>query len=377
MSDFDLNGYLEQLSSSTDIDKCTKVPIPEIAKDQNYLFISYSHKDYKAVYADLAQLYCRGVRFWYDKGLRAGKEWEREVEEHIKDPKCCGVIFYLSTNMFLSTSVLKEIEFTKTRKRTSIIQQKNYFCVNLHDGNITDMLFKAQTIQQSRGLPLLDTNAVNTLTSTFSDNATYIKFNSENHIDELIEQIQMQFDVTGNDGPSNELDIGAIKNPRIALFAFTAHETDPIPLFKFLRSDFKTNRTSRPWYLIPMGVLVGLLVCAYMIYYLCTMPDVPMLTDMISAYGATYTTVGFIIFSALSSCFLVPYLTAKVFWLFYISPVKKRREEGTPSRVLLCVLYFALSAILAMFAVPLCLVILYISYLIVDYIKPFFEKLEK
>jgi len=117
MDEFVLEDYLKQLSATDDIDDCPKVPIPTIQQNQNYLFVSYSHKDYKAVYADLAHLYCANVRFWYDKGLHVGREWEQEVEEHIKNPNCCGIIFYISTNMFLSESVLKEIEFTRTRKK--------------------------------------------------------------------------------------------------------------------------------------------------------------------------------------------------------------------------------------------------------------------
>jgi hypothetical protein len=57
------------------------------------------HKDYKSVYSDLAHLYSCDVRFWYDKGLSVGKDWELEVEEHIKNPNCCGIIFYISTNI--------------------------------------------------------------------------------------------------------------------------------------------------------------------------------------------------------------------------------------------------------------------------------------
>lgn len=60
-SDFNLINYIKQLELSTDIRDCVSVPIPDIAENQNYIFISYSHKDYKEVYADLAVMYQAGV----------------------------------------------------------------------------------------------------------------------------------------------------------------------------------------------------------------------------------------------------------------------------------------------------------------------------
>ena len=92
--------YKELLSTTTDILCCPKVPIPQINKDQNYIFISYAHSDFRQVYADLADMYEAGVRFWYDRGLSAGKKWNAEVKEKIEHPNCVGVIFYMSENLF-------------------------------------------------------------------------------------------------------------------------------------------------------------------------------------------------------------------------------------------------------------------------------------
>lgn len=197
MVEFNCEEYLQQVGSSESIEDCPKVPIPSIGKNQNYLFVSYSHKDYKAVYSDLAHLYCHDVRFWYDKGLHAGKDWEAEVCEHIKSPNCCGVIFYLSTNMFLSDSIIKEIEFTQTKKKSNAVIQKNYFCVNLHGGNISDILFDAQQYNREKGFKLLNTDVQSRLTSVFSDKATHLKYTSKSHVDDLLGQIREQFDVIG------------------------------------------------------------------------------------------------------------------------------------------------------------------------------------
>ena len=244
MNEFNLEEYLQKLQEAENIDECPKVPLPKIEKDQNYVFVSYSHKDYKQVYYDLAHLYCKGVRFWYDKGLPAGQDWEKEVQENIKSSRCSGVIFYLSTNMFLSESIFKEIKFTSAKKKPNIILNKNYFCVNLQDSNISDMLFKVQEIQRNEGMARLDTKKLNLITSTFSDNDTYIKFNSSFHIDELIEQIQNKFDVTSPAKAESEsaLALGSIKDPRLAFFAITEREQTQFRYLSFCFPILKGQR---------------------------------------------------------------------------------------------------------------------------------------
>lgn len=374
MSEFDLESYLQQLNDAKSIEDCMKVPVPSIQADQNYIFVSYSHKDYKEVYFDLAHLYCQGVRFWYDKGLSAGEDWEREVQAHIQDPRCCGVIFYLSTNMFLSDSVFKEIEFTKTKRRSQIIPQKNYFCVNLQDSNISDMLFSAQKFQRSQGMPRLDTKKLNILTATFSDDDTYIKYNSPHHVDELVEQIQRKFDVTSNpeSTSTNELALDSIKNPRIALFAFTARETDPIPLFKFLYCDFKKTKKTRPWQLLIWGIVVGLIASVAMLHRLYTIPDIPMLSEIIAdQFGAVF----FPIVSVVCSLTFVPYAAAKAFWLFYISPIRHKGEKGFLSKGMLCLVHLFATAILSAVAVPISLVATYVAFLASDYFNQWLEGL--
>ncbi|MBQ8409050.1 MAG: leucine-rich repeat protein [Clostridia bacterium] len=103
------------------------IPAYDCKDDSNYVFISYSHRDYKTVYNDLAFFSYntrKKVRFWYDEGLPAGNDWFAEAEKRLSDPNCVGVIFYLSENLLRSTAVLKEIEFVKRLK-------KPYFTITL------------------------------------------------------------------------------------------------------------------------------------------------------------------------------------------------------------------------------------------------------
>lgn len=197
---FHAEEYKKELSESVSITDCKKVPLPQIGENQNYIFISYSHLDYKKVYADLAELYARGVRFWYDKGLCAGKEWDSEVQAKIQSENCVGVIFYMSENLFQSESANKEIQLTyDASSDESTGAKKNYFSVNLTDRSPTEILF--HTIQMAG--KSLTMQHIHTLTSAFSDKATYLNYCAPDYLQDLISQIEMQFGVIDKNGSDN------------------------------------------------------------------------------------------------------------------------------------------------------------------------------
>lgn len=118
-----IEGYLEGMRSleTTDLQAQNArlqwirehLPAYLVGQGQNYIFISYSHRDFAKVYRDLsAFLYnsYKKVRFWYDEGLPAGKNWAKEVKGYIEHPNCVGAIFYLSENLLDSDAVLQEIK---------------------------------------------------------------------------------------------------------------------------------------------------------------------------------------------------------------------------------------------------------------------------
>lgn len=190
---FNVDQYISQLQSSDSITTCDAVPLPEISDNQNYIFISYSHQDYKQVYADLAVMYHAGVRFWYDRGLAAGKDWDAEAKRIIENPHCVGVIFFLSENLFLSGSVNKEIDLVRGNKEQS---QKNYFCVNLTDVQpsriLRNIMRMDDMLLDSAGL---DMERIGILAKAYSDKMTYLRFSDSTHRKDLIDQISMQFNV--------------------------------------------------------------------------------------------------------------------------------------------------------------------------------------
>ena len=83
-----------------------KVALPYVGPD-DYIFISYSHKDKKAVEEKLHILQRNGFRLWYDSGIRGGENWRKVLREKIKFAK--NVIVFSSKNSAASEDVKIEI----------------------------------------------------------------------------------------------------------------------------------------------------------------------------------------------------------------------------------------------------------------------------
>ena len=50
---------------------------------EDYIFISYSHRDMQAVLPILYRLRDAGFRFWYDEGIDPGTEWPESIASHL------------------------------------------------------------------------------------------------------------------------------------------------------------------------------------------------------------------------------------------------------------------------------------------------------
>ena len=208
MANFNYEKYQEALLKSESIEDCDKVPLPQISEEQDYIFISYSHRDYKQVYSDLAYMYAAGVRFWYDSGLTAGKDWYTEAADKILNPRCSGVVFYLSENLFLSRAVMKEISVTlgKDENGQQAGEKHNYFCVNLTGLSPSSILLYATSkiSEEDRVKMGYDSKWIGTLMTAFSDDATYVNFSTKEHERALIDQIRNNFNVIDTSGGENQ-----------------------------------------------------------------------------------------------------------------------------------------------------------------------------
>lgn len=84
------------------------LPVPHV---KEYFFISYSHLDYRSVYNDLLDFQDKGLKFWYDLGMPAGKDWKEIANSFMAPVECRGVIFYISENSLRSKATMDEIEY--------------------------------------------------------------------------------------------------------------------------------------------------------------------------------------------------------------------------------------------------------------------------
>ena len=72
-----------------------------------YLFVSYSHKDENIIYPLIRTMQQRGVRIWYDEGIRAGHEFPQYIEEALINAAC--FVQFISPNAVESFFCRNEI----------------------------------------------------------------------------------------------------------------------------------------------------------------------------------------------------------------------------------------------------------------------------
>lgn len=83
--------------------------------NENYLFISYAHKDSKAVMNVVDELISRGYRVWYDEGIAPGSEWPENIAQHLNDS--AAVIAFVTPNSIASDNCRREVHFALSHKK--------------------------------------------------------------------------------------------------------------------------------------------------------------------------------------------------------------------------------------------------------------------
>lgn len=105
-----IDGSIEDNGATVDDD------LPEaFIGEAPFVFISYSHRDFKQVVADLVQLKHCGVRLWYDRSIIYGEPWDEKALEIIDKPNCVGVFVYISHNSAKSMNVCTELEHARKK----------------------------------------------------------------------------------------------------------------------------------------------------------------------------------------------------------------------------------------------------------------------
>lgn len=74
---------------------------------ENYIFISYAHKDAGKVLPILERMTKANLQIWYDAGIEAGTEWPEYIEEHLKN--AASVVVFMTPNAINSKNCRNEI----------------------------------------------------------------------------------------------------------------------------------------------------------------------------------------------------------------------------------------------------------------------------
>lgn len=91
---------------------------------EDYIFISYSHKDKEKVFPVIERMVDDGFRVWFDEGIVPGEEWTKTIAEHLNG---CSVFFaFVSENSLESKNCTREINF-------AIKKDKYFVTVMLED----------------------------------------------------------------------------------------------------------------------------------------------------------------------------------------------------------------------------------------------------
>lgn len=106
-------------------------------RTKDYVFMSYSHKDWSVIQPFVKALDDFGYNPVYDDSINYGEEWDMMVRRYVTSPNCKGVIFFISENSMTSKPVLEEVELVKLKG------VKN-FIIMLEGANLNAILRKIE-----------------------------------------------------------------------------------------------------------------------------------------------------------------------------------------------------------------------------------------
>ena len=75
---------------------------------ENYIFISYAHKDSDKVLPVIKALNDASFRVWYDAGIEAGSEWPENVAEHL----CGSAVTLIFLSPFVRVAPLPSLSIS-------------------------------------------------------------------------------------------------------------------------------------------------------------------------------------------------------------------------------------------------------------------------
>lgn len=83
-----------------------------------YLFVSYAHKDSRAVIPVIHELHSKKYRVWYDEGIAPGSEWPHNIATHLE--RASAVIVFASKNYIASPNCQNEARVAEGQDKKKI-----------------------------------------------------------------------------------------------------------------------------------------------------------------------------------------------------------------------------------------------------------------
>lgn len=94
-------------------------PFEPYGGKDDYIFISYSHKDSEKVFEVIKLLHEEKYRIWYDEGIEVGAQWPQVVASHLKESAL--VLIFISKNALSSQNCQREIHYAVSQKKEMIV----------------------------------------------------------------------------------------------------------------------------------------------------------------------------------------------------------------------------------------------------------------
>lgn len=82
---------------------------------EDYIFISYSHRDTAVVLPLLQRMRDEGYRFWYDEGIDPGSEWPESIAAHLGGCRIC--LAFMSASSLASQNCRREINYALSKNK--------------------------------------------------------------------------------------------------------------------------------------------------------------------------------------------------------------------------------------------------------------------
>ncbi len=221
---------------------------------EQYVFVSYSHKDGQIVYEDINKLLDQSLNCWFDVELNAGDEWDKTVKSIIENENCRGAIICMSRSSFKSEAVEKEIKALYKKKQAdpsfTIVLVSPYHSSVMEI--IRDIFLEAEHYSAHELETVFPQSRLTTIVENLTSNTLYVSPDeNDHHIEKIISAFKSKklpvFSDSGSllDKYKGKLDFSKDKDSlEIYLGDYPAGECDEI----FTESSGYTSKDGKNYY---------------------------------------------------------------------------------------------------------------------------------